>query len=110
MNNKVDGLMERLDEVFDEMDSDATVWLYQHNEKAQSIYQKMCTLKDDYSFLAKLEDNNDELHLTSKEHAVLRQFFQLKRQLDLMERRNLYLFGHSDAIRYLMKIGLLKEL
>ena len=44
------------------------------------------------------------VRLSAKEHAAFTQYLHLVRQLDDMERQQIYFRGHTDAVAYLRKI------
>ena len=97
------------DDVFGELDSDATVRLQKQNESYRTLHRKLYEMKEAHPFISSLEEEAGEIHLTRKEHKILRQYISMARELDTMERENLYLCGHADAIRYLGRIGVLEQ-
>ena len=52
----------------------------------------------------KVMEDKGETHLTAEEHAAFVQCLRLSRELDDMERLQLYFRGHTDAVAYLKKI------
>ena len=78
--------------------------LRENNEEYTEIHQQIAELKRQFSCIAQVMDNQDELHLTAEEHTAFAKYLRLLRKLEDMEHLQLYFRGHTDAVAYLKKI------
>lgn len=78
--------------------------LRENNEEYAEIYQQIAELKRQFSCIAQVMDDQDELHMTAEEHTAFAKYLRLLRKLEDMERLQLYFRSHTDAVAYLKKI------
>lgn len=78
--------------------------LRENNEEYAEIHQQITELKRQFSCIAQVMDDQDELHLTAEEHTAFAKYLRLLRKMEDMERLQLYFRGHTDAVSYLKKI------
>ena len=97
-------LPSRMEDSFPEIDSDIVVDLRENNEDYAEIHQQISELKRQFPCIAQVMECQDELHLAAEEHVALSKYLRLSRKLEDMERLQLYLRGHTDAVAYLKKI------
>lgn len=97
-------LASRLEDTFPEIDSDIVTDLRENSEDYADLQQQISDLQQQYPLIMEVMEGNGEVHLSAKEHDAFTQFLRLRRELDDMEREQLYFRGHSDAIAYLRKI------
>lgn len=52
-------------------------------------------------------EGKSSVALTDEEHEILLKYLSLHREMDEKERIHIYFCGHTDALPYLKKIGVL---
>lgn len=97
-------LPKRLEEAFAEIDNDIIVNFRNTNEKYAGLQKQLSKMKQKNPFIDKILKDNDEVHLTAEEHMALAKYFRLYREVDDMERLQIYFRGHTDAVAYLKKL------
>lgn len=107
MKNKYFDLPSRLEENFAEIDSDIVMDLQNCDEKYADVLRQITELKACHPFIDKMVEDNSEIHLTVEEHKVFVEYVRLCQQKENMERLQIYFRGHTDAVAYLKKIGVL---
>ena len=60
-------------------------------------------MKKRFPCIMKVMEGKGEIYLTVEEHAAFVQCLRLSRELDDMERLQLYFRGHTDAVAYIKK-------
>lgn len=107
MGNDYMDLGQRLEKDFPEIENDIIANLEENSEEYAALHRQLSALKKQYPAVCKLLEDGGEVYLTAEEHATLKQIAQLRFRLDDLERRQLYFRGHTDAIFYLRKAGVL---
>ncbi len=107
MSDNYMDLGQRLEEDFPELENDIMADLQESSEEYAGLHRQLSELKAQHPAVRKLLEGDGEVCLTAEEHAVLKQITQLRFRLDDLERRQLYFRGHTDAISYLKKAGIL---
>ncbi len=107
MSNDYMDLGQRLENDFPEIENDIMADLQESSEEYAGLHRQLSELKAQYPTVRKLLEGDGEVCLTAEEHAALKQIIQLRFRLDDLERRQLYFRGHTDAISYLKKTGIL---
>ena len=97
-------LPKRLEKAFAEIDNDIIVNFRDTNEKYARLQKQLSKIKQMNPFIDKILKDDGEVHLTVEEHVALTKYFCLYRELDDMERLQIYFRGHTDAVAYLKKI------
>lgn len=97
-------LSKRLEAAFAEIDNDIIVNFRDTNEKYTMLQKQLSKIKRENPFIDKILKDNGEVHLTAEEHVALAKYFRLYRELEDMERLQIYFRGHTDAVSYLKKI------
>lgn len=97
-------LPKRLEEAFAEIDNDIIVDLRHTNGEYARLQKQLSKIKRENPFIDKILKDNGEVHLTAEEHVALAKYFRLYRELEDMERLQIYFRGHTDAVAYLKKI------
>ncbi len=101
-------LPDRLSEEFQEIDGDVAADLLHSNQKYAALKEELHRMEEQYSFIDRLMDGQEELSFSAQEHQALNEYFQLLEKLSGMEREQLYFKGHMDCFAYLQKIGAFK--
>jgi len=107
MSNDYMDLGQRLENDFPEIENDIMADLQESSEEYDGLHQQLSELKARHPAVRKLLEGDGEVRLTAEEHAALKQITQLRFRLDDLERQQLYFRGHTDAISYLKKAGIL---
>ena len=102
-------LVERIEDAFPEMDSDICTELAQTNESYIAMHEESEQLQHTYPILSKIIDGEGEgaVSLSAKEYSALIQHLDILRKMEDMERQQIYFRGHTDALAYLKKTGML---
>lgn len=101
------GLVELLEERFQEMDSDITVALKDNDGEYATLKAQLAELERQYPFIEQVVEGKGELRLTAEQHARFAEYMRITDEAENIERMNLYLTGHRDCFAYLKRIGLL---
>lgn len=64
-------------------------------------------LQEQHPFILKVLEGKDDISLTRDEHDILLDYLALYRKMDEKERIHIYFRGHTDALAYLEKTGVL---
>ena len=97
-------LPERLKASFSEIDSDIVVDLRKTDTEYAALYRELTEVKQLYPFIDTVLEGEGAITLSAEEHTVLVQAVCLTRKLESMERRHIYVRGHTDAFAYLEEI------
>lgn len=100
-------LMQRVGDMFAEMDSDMMGELMDANVEYASLCSEIVRLTKEFPSLEHILDGNGAISLTVEEHKALSRFTDLTRQREDIERQHLYFRGHTDAFAYLKRIGVI---
>lgn len=104
MNKTYLDLPSRVEKSFPQIDSDIVMNLCDTNEDYAKMFKEVSNLNQKYPFIEKIIEGSGEIGLTEEEHNVLVRYFKLVRQMEDMERLEIYFRGHTDAVAYLKKI------
>lgn len=97
-------LPKRLEGYFAEIDNDIMLDLRYTSEKYVGLQKRLSKIRRENPFIDRVLKDDAEVHLTAEEHVKLVKFFRLYRELDDMERLQIYFRGHTDAVAYLKRI------
>ena len=100
-------LPQRVEENYPELENDMLLELRQKDKEYEQIHEQFYTLEEQYPFILKVLEGEGGISLTSEEHAVLLEYLALYRKMDTKERIHIYFRGHTDALAYLKKIGVI---
>ena len=62
-------------------------------------------MQKDYPVIVKLLEDEGAISLTDDEHEALIRYLNLERQIEDLERKQIYFRGHTDNFAYLKRIG-----
>lgn len=105
MKDKFFDLASRIEDSFAGIDSDIIVDMRNTNEEYAELHEEINEIKRNCPYISNVLSGKGEVQLSSSEHAKLVEYFNLMRQLEDMERQQIYFRGHTDAVSYLKKIG-----
>lgn len=97
----------RLEQSFDEIDSDIMMDLRSTSGEYAALHDQLTKMKQQNPVINKVLKGAEEAHLGAEEHAILAEYLRLYRRMDYMERQQLYFRGHTDAFSYLKKINMI---
>ena len=100
-------LPSRIEANFPEIDSDIVMDLWKTDEEYAQTKEQISKLKKQYPFIMQLLEEAGVIRLTTEEHETFVQYLRLCRKLDDMERQRIYFRGHTDAVAYFKKIGVI---
>ena len=98
-------LAERLDDVFEEIDSDICTDLRENNEEYTRMWRETIRLLDDFTIIRQITETEGAVSLTAEEHRAFARYLSLKNSMENMERKQIYFRGHTDGFAYLKMIG-----
>lgn len=102
-------LVQRIEDLFAEMDSAITMALPETDEKYSALRQEIRQLRKDYPMIDKVLEGDGEsggaISISADEHAALVQHRVLTFQMEDIERQQIYFRGHTDCLAYLKRIG-----
>ncbi len=104
MSDSFFDLPSRIADDFAEIDSDIVVDLLNSNEEYAALSEQMSVMRKQYPFILKLDDGDGAITLNAEEHETYLVYIGLTRQMEDMERQQIYFRGHTDAVAYLKKI------
>lgn len=105
MKDKYFDLATRIEDSFAEIDSDIIMDMRNTNEEYAELHEEINEIKRNCPYISNVLSGKGEVKLSSSEHAKLVEYFNLMRQLEDMERQQIYFRGHTDAVSYLKKIS-----
>ncbi|MDF1494565.1 DUF6664 family protein [Caproiciproducens sp. CPB-2] len=100
-------LAERIANAFPEIDSDIATDLSQIDGEYADFRKQVDQLQQAHPFIEQILEGAGAITLSAAEHEILLRYLSLTRQLEDMERRQIYFRGHTDNFAYLKKIGAL---
>ena len=100
-------LAERIEDAYPEIGSDITTDLLESNGEYAAMRRETNQMQKDYPVIVKLLEGNGAISLTADEHDTLVRYLDLERQIEDMERRQIYFRGHTDNFAYLKRIGVI---
>jgi len=107
MKNRYVDLPSRLKEIFTDIDSNIITDLQYCDKQYADILRQITELKARNPFIDNITDDNGEIHLSVEEHKAYLEYIHLCQRKENIERFQIYLRGHTDAVAYLKKIGAL---
>lgn len=72
-----------------------------------ALFEQLTELRKKNPIIEKLLETDGELHISAEERVALREAYRLQHKLEDMERQQIYFRGHTDAVAYLKKIGVI---
>ena len=101
-------LAQRIEDAYPKIDNDITLNLKETNSEYAALRQETVQVQEDYPVIVELLEGNGPVNLTAADVEILQHYFDLERQIEDIERRQVYFRGHTDNFAYLMRIGALK--
>ncbi|MCL2153876.1 MAG: hypothetical protein FWH57_13180 [Oscillospiraceae bacterium] len=98
-------LAERLDDVFEEIDSDTCTDLRKNDGEYAEMWHEAIRLKQEFSVIEEVTEGSGALSLSAEEHNALIRYLALSNSMENAERKQIYFRGHMDCYAYLKKIG-----
>ena len=98
-------LIKRIEEMYDEIDNEVVVGMLDSDEEYAAIRKKVTDMQEAHPFIPAVIGGEQALSLTAEEHGILLQYLDLVREVEDVERRQIYFRGHSDCFAYLKRIG-----
>ncbi len=69
-----------------------------------ALSEQVSAMRKQHSFILKLDEGDGAITLSAEEHEAYLAYIGLTRQMEDMERQQIYFLGHTDAVAYLKKI------
>lgn len=104
MSDSFFDLPSRIADDFAEIDSDIVVDLLNSNEEYAALSEQVSAMRKQHPFILKLDEGDGAITLSAEEHEAYLAYIGLMRQMEDMERQQIYFRGHTDAVAYLKKI------
>ena len=98
-------LARRIEDTYPEIDSDACVDLRENDKEYAKLWMEARKLQNDFPAIEQTVEGNGRISLSGKEHTALTRYLELKNEMENMERKLVYLRGHTDNYAYLKMIG-----
>jgi hypothetical protein len=98
-------LTERITDAFPEIDSDIATDLFHTDSEYAALRKQADELQQAHPFIEQILEDNGAVTLSAAEHEILLRYFSLTKQIEDVERRQIYFRGHTDNFAYLKKIG-----
>lgn len=100
-------LVQRIGDMFGEMDSDMMVDLADTNAEYAAMRIEARRLHQEFPLLEHVLEGSGAVSLTAEEHEALSRYSDLARQMEDVERQHIYFRGHTDAFAYFKRIGVI---
>ncbi len=100
-------LPQRIEEDYPEMENEMLLELRKKDKEYEEIHEQFYGMDEQYPFIMKVLEGKGSIALTAEEHEILLRYLALYRKLDTKERIHIYFRGHTDAVGYLKKIGMI---
>ncbi len=97
-------LPSRLEEEFAQIDSDIVMELLDTDPEYAECKAHRSWMQQEHPILVEVLEKAGPVSLSEEEHQLLLDYLHLTRQMEDMERQQLYFRGHSDAVAYLKKV------
>lgn len=100
-------LAERIDKAFPEIDDDICVDLGKNSSEYVTKRKELGRLQDDFPVIVLLTEGCEvtkSVSISVEEHEALLQYYNLKNDVDYMERKQIYFRGQLDCYSYLKMI------
>ena len=101
-------LAQRIESAYPEIDNDITLNLKETNAEYAALRQETLRMQENNPVIAALIEGSEPISLTAADVEVFQHYLDLERQIEDIERRQIYFRGHSDSLAYLIRIGTLK--
>ena len=98
-------LIKRIEGMYDEIDNEVVVGMLDSDEEYAAMRKRVTEMQEAHLFIPEVVDNDKAVSLTAEEHGILLQYLDLVREVEDVERRQIYFRGHSDCFAYLKRIG-----
>ena len=92
-------LPQRIEEDYPEMENEMLLELRKKDEAYEELHEQ-------YPFIMEVLEGKGSVALTAEEHEILLNYLALYREMDEKERIHVYFRGHTDALAYLKKTGM----
>ena len=103
----LNNLVERVEELFGEIDNDIVMNLLHSNDEYSKLYNRRIEIQRQYPAVQKAVDGEGGVSLNKDEHKALVEYLRVNEQAVSMEHMEVYFQGHADCMAYLKKIGIL---
>lgn len=103
----LNNLVERLEELFGEIDNDIVMNLLHSNDEYSKLYNRRIEIQRQYPAVQKAVDGEGGVSLNNAEHKALVEYLRVNEQAVSIEHMEVYFQGHADCMAYLKKIGIL---
>ncbi|WP_329886586.1 DUF6664 family protein [Pseudoramibacter sp. HA2172] len=99
-------LLQRMEGEYPELENDMLLELRQKDEEYEHIHEQFYDMEEQYPFIMEVLEGKGRVTLTEEEHAILLEYIALYRKMDEKERIHIYFRGHTDALAYFKKTGM----
>ena len=99
-------LPNRIEEDYPELENDMLLELRQKDKDYEQIHEQFYDMEEQYPFILEVLESKGNVSLTEEEHAILLEYLAMYRKMDEKERIHIYFRGHTDALAYLQKTGM----
>ena len=99
-------LPKRIEEDYPELENDMLLELRQKDKDYEQIHEQFYDMEEQYPFILEVLESKGNVSLTEEEHAILLEYLAMYRKMDEKERIHIYFRGHTDALAYLKKTGM----
>ena len=99
-------LPKRIEEDYPELENDMLLELRQKDKDYEQIHEQFYDMEEQYPFILEVLESKGNISLTEEEHAILLEYLAMYRKMDEKERIHIYFRGHTDALAYLQKTGM----
>lgn len=99
-------LPKRIEEDYPELENDMLLELRQKDKDYEQIHEQFYDMEEQYPFILEVLESKGNVSLTEEEHAILLEYLAMYRKMDEKERIHIYFRGHTDALAYLQKTGM----
>ncbi len=100
-------LPQRIEESFPEMENEMLLELRKKDKEYDTIHEQFYMMEEQHPFILEVMEGKGDVTLTAAEHEILLRHLALYRKMDEKERIHIYFRGHTDAVEYLKKIGMI---
>ncbi|WP_194611020.1 DUF6664 family protein [Clostridium vitabionis] len=104
-NEMFTDLPRRIEEGFPEMENEMLMELRRKDDEYAQIHKYFYSLQEQHPFILEVLEGKGKTSLTEEEHDILLEYLDLYRKMDERERIHIYFRGHTDALAYLKRIG-----
>ncbi len=94
----------RMAESFPEIENDILMDLSSASPEYIELQDQLTQLRTQHPFISAVLQKTEPVQMTAEEHHIFLRYLSLTRQVEDMERLQIYFRGHQDAVAYLKKI------